>query len=288
MRLVRFGAVGEERPGVLKDDQVVDVSSVVRDFDGAFFAGDGVSRLRDQMSRRTDLPSYDAGAITRWGAPIARPGKVVCVGLNYADHAAEAGIALPEEPVVFCKAPNTVIGPYDDVLIPIGSTKTDWEVELGVVIGATARYLDDHDAAREVIAGYCTSHDVSERHFQLERGGQWVKGKSCETFNPLGPWLVTADDVPDPQDLALELSVNGDPRQRGNTSTMLFSVVEIVHYLSQFMVLEAGDLINTGTPPGVGMGMNPPQYLRSGDVVELSVSGLGKQRQHVGQARRHV
>ena len=287
MKLVRFGSAGAERPGVLQGDDVLDVTEVVHDFDGAFFAHGGPVRLAEELGRRDDLPVRKASAIDRWGSPIARPGKVVCIGLNYADHALESGMAAPDEPVVFFKAPNTVVGPYDDVLIPVGSTKTDWEVELGVVIGATARYLDDVEAARGVIAGYTVSHDVSERHFQLERGGQWVKGKSCETFNPLGPWLVTPDEVPDPQHLALELSVNGELRQSGGTNSMIFPVLEIVRYLSQFMVLEPGDLINTGTPWGVGMGMKPPQYLRAGDVVELSVEGLGRQRQRLRQATRN-
>jgi 2-keto-4-pentenoate hydratase/2-oxohepta-3-ene-1,7-dioic acid hydratase in catechol pathway len=287
VKLVRFGAVGEERPGVLSDGHVLDVTDLVGDFDAAFFARDGVEWLRAALAGPADLPTQPEEAVTRWGPPIARPGKVVCIGLNYADHAAESRMEAPTEPVVFFKAPSTVVGPYDDVLIPVGGTKTDWEVELGVVIGATARYLESSEAARSVIAGYCTSHDVSERHFQLERGGQWVKGKSCETFNPLGPWLVTEDEVPDPQDLTLDLSVNGDPRQHGSTADMIFPVLEVVRYLSQFMVLEPGDLINTGTPPGVGMGMTPPQYLDSGDVVELSVSGLGTQRQRIGQAVRH-
>jgi 2-keto-4-pentenoate hydratase/2-oxohepta-3-ene-1,7-dioic acid hydratase in catechol pathway len=190
-------------------------------------------------------------------------------------------MALPDEPVVFFKAPSTVVGPDDDVLIPVGGDKTDWEVELGVVIGATARYLDTAQDAGRVVAGYCVSHDVSERHFQLERGGQWVKGKSCETFNPLGPWLVTADEVPDPQRLALHLSVNGQMRQEASTASMIFPVLEVVRYLSQFMVLEPGDLIDTGTPPGVGMGLKPPVWLQAGDVMELGIDGLGVQRQQV-------
>ncbi len=286
MKLVRFGAVGRERPGVLRGDEVVDVTDVVGDFDAAFFAAGGLRSLGGQIDGRTDLPVHPAASISRWGAPIARPGKVVCIGLNYAVHAQESGMALPDEPVVFFKAPSTVVGPDDDVLIPVGGTKTDWEVELGVVIGATGRYLDSEQDAARIIAGYCVSHDVSERHFQLERGGQWVKGKSCETFNPLGPWLVTADEVPDPQRLDLHLAVNGQTRQEGSTESMIFPVLEVVRYLSQFMVLEPGDLINTGTPPGVGMGMEPPQYLREGDVVELSIDGLGAQRQRVRQATR--
>ena len=286
MKLVRFGPVGQERPGVLRGDEVVDVTDLVGDFDAAFFARGGVQALGEQLHERSDLPVLAAASVERWGAPIARPGKVVCIGLNYAVHAQESGMDLPDEPVVFFKAPNTVVGPDDDVLIPVGGTKTDWEVELGVVIGATGRYLESAQDAAGVIAGYCVSHDVSERHFQLERGGQWVKGKSCETFNPLGPWLVTPDEVPDPQRLDLHLSVNGETRQEGSTESMIFPVLEVVRYLSQFMVLEPGDLINTGTPPGVGMGMEPPRYLAEADVVELGIGGLGSQRQTVRQATR--
>jgi 2-keto-4-pentenoate hydratase/2-oxohepta-3-ene-1,7-dioic acid hydratase in catechol pathway len=286
VKLVRFGAAGEERPGILRGDEVVDVTDLVGDFDAGFFARGGVRSLAREIEDRDDLPVHARTSVSRWGAPIARPGKVVCIGLNYAVHAQESGMALPDEPVVFFKAPNTVVGPDDDVLIPVGGTKTDWEVELGVVIGSTARYLDSTQEAADVIAGYCVSHDVSERHFQLERGGQWVKGKSCETFNPLGPWLVTPDEIADPQQLDLKLSVNGESRQEGSTESMIFPVLEVVRYLSQFMVLEPGDLINTGTPPGVGMGMEPPRYLAEGDVVELSISGLGAQRQTVRQATR--
>jgi 2-keto-4-pentenoate hydratase/2-oxohepta-3-ene-1,7-dioic acid hydratase in catechol pathway len=215
---------------------------------------------------------------------VSRPGKVVCIGLNYRDHAEETGAAAPDEPVVFMKDPSTVIGPGDDVLIPRGSTKTDWEVELGVVIGAPARYLPDADAAREVIAGYLVSHDVSEREFQLERGGQWDKGKSCETFNPAGPYLVTPDEAGEPQQLGLRLWVNGTERQNGTTADMIFPVLEVVRYLSQFMVLHPGDLVNTGTPAGVALGRPGTPYLRAGDVVELEIDGLGRQRQTVRQA----
>jgi 2-keto-4-pentenoate hydratase/2-oxohepta-3-ene-1,7-dioic acid hydratase in catechol pathway len=277
MRLLRIGPAGAERPAVLVDGVIRDVSSEVADYDAAFFAGGGLDHLRALGAAADGLPQVDPGL--RVGPPVARPGKVVCIGLNYADHAAESGAPLPAEPVVFMKDPSTVVGPYDDVRIPRTSLKTDWEVELGVVIGATARYLDGVEDAAAVIAGYCVSHDVSERHFQLERGGQWDKGKSCETFNPLGPWLVTADEVPDPQQLGLTLQVNGTQRQNGNTSNMIFPVQHIVYYLSQFMVLEPGDVVNTGTPAGVGMGMKPPTYLRAGDVVELAVDGLGAQRQ---------
>jgi 2-keto-4-pentenoate hydratase/2-oxohepta-3-ene-1,7-dioic acid hydratase in catechol pathway len=278
VRLLRVGPAGAERPAVLVDGTIQDVSGHVTDYDGAFFAGGGLDRLRSIVDGSADsLPDVDPG--TRIGSPVRRPGKVVCIGLNYADHAAESGAQLPAEPVVFMKDPATVVGPNDDVRIPRTSTKTDWEVELGVVIGATARYLERVEDAAAAIAGYCVSHDVSERHFQLERGGQWDKGKSCETFNPMGPWLVTSDEVPEPQRLALWLTVNGDERQNGNTSNMIFPVLEVVHYLSQFMVLEPGDVVNTGTPAGVGLGMKPPTYLRAGDVVELGVEGLGEQRQ---------
>ncbi|MEM6852785.1 MAG: fumarylacetoacetate hydrolase family protein [Planctomycetota bacterium] len=226
------------------------------------------------------LPTVDGQTVT-WRSPIDRPGKVICIGLNYSDHAEEAGMAIPDEPIVFLKAANTVVGPHDPVVIPRGGDKTDWEVELGVVIGREAKYLSDQTAAAEAIAGYCVSHDVSERAFQLERGGQWTKGKSCDSFNPLGPWLVTPDEIDDVQNLGMELTVNGQTMQQGSTSKMIFSVLEVVHYLSQFMTLEPGDLINTGTPPGVGMGMTPPQYLQTGDRVALSIDGLGRQESSV-------
>ncbi|MEU1723626.1 fumarylacetoacetate hydrolase family protein [Nonomuraea sp. NPDC005692] len=281
MKLLRVGPVGQERPVVM------DASGTLRDIgepeiDGAFLASGGVARVRDALERG-DLPVVDAAGL-RVGAPIARPGKVVCIGLNYRDHAAESGAEPPAEPVVFMKAANIVIGPYDEVLVPRGSVKTDWEVELAVVIGRRARYLDSRDEALDAIAGYAISNDVSEREFQLERGGQWDKGKSCETFNPLGPWLVTADEVGDPQSLGLRLWVNGEPRQDGGTKDMIFDVAEIVRYLSRFMVLEPGDVINTGTPAGVAMGMPGQPYLRAGDVMELEIDGLGRQRQTVGQA----
>jgi len=215
----------------------------------------------------------------RLGAPVARPGKIVGIGLNYADHAAESGAPIPTEPVIFLKATNTMVGPEDDVHIPRGSTKTDWEVELGVVIGRTCRYLESEKEALAAVAGYMVSHDVSEREFQLERGGQWDKGKSCETFNPAGPWLLTADEVPDPGALDLWLEVNGQRRQSGTTSNMIFGVAEIVLYLSQFMVLDPGDVISTGTPRGVALGMPDHPYLRAGDIVELGITGLGRQRQ---------
>lgn len=283
MKLLRVGPPGEERPAVRTEDgRLLDLSSVTSDIDGAFLASGGVDRARAQLAAG-DLPELDPEGL-RIGAPLARPGKIVCVGLNYRDHAAETGLAIPERPVVFMKDPGTVIGPYDEVLIPRGSVKTDWEVELAVVIGRRARYLDGPEAARDVIAGYAISHDVSEREFQLEYSPQWDLGKSCETFNPLGPWLVTADEVGDPQDLALRLSVNGVKRQEGHTSDMIFPVDHIVSYLSQYMVLEPGDVINTGTPAGVALGLPGSPYLRPGDRAELSVDCLGSQRQTFGQA----
>ncbi|GAA2362591.1 fumarylacetoacetate hydrolase family protein [Nonomuraea africana] len=252
------------------------------EIDGAFLASGGVARVRDALERG-DLSAIDGEGL-RVGPPIARPGKIVCIGLNYSDHAAETGATPPTEPVVFMKAPNTVIGPDDQVLVPRDSVKTDWEVELAVVIGETCRYLESREEALTKIAGYAISNDVSEREFQLERGGQWDKGKSCETFNPMGPWLVTADEVGDPQDLGLRLWVNGELRQNGNTKNMIFDVAEIVRYLSRFMVLEPGDVINTGTPAGVALGLPGQPYLKSGDVIELEIDGLGRQRQTVGQA----
>lgn len=279
MRLTRLGPRGAEQPAVLDDDgRLLDASGVADDFDGAFFASGGVGRLRDALHEGR-LPRLDPPAGTRTGAPVARPGKIVCIGLNYRDHAAETGAAIPERPVVFLKDPGTVVGPYDEVLVPRGSTRTDWEVELGVVIGSRARYLDSPEQAHALIAGYAVSHDVSEREFQLERSPQWDLGKSCETFNPLGPWLVTPDEVGDPQALGLRLSVNGRRRQEGSTSDMVFDVAHLIWYLSRHMVLEPGDLVNTGTPAGVALGQPDTPYLRAGDTVELGIDGLGVQRQ---------
>ncbi|MCW6006373.1 fumarylacetoacetate hydrolase family protein [Micromonospora sp. CPCC 205371] len=283
MKLLRVGPPGAERPAALDDEgRLRDLSGIVPDVDGAFLAGSGPERVAAALAGG-DLPVLDTDGL-RIGPPL-RPGKIVCIGLNYRDHAAESNLPVPAEPVVFMKAPDTVIGPYDQVLVPRGSTKTDWEVELAVVIGRTARYLESEADALACVGGYAVSHDVSEREFQLERGGQWDKGKSCETFNPLGPWLVTADEVPDPQALGLRLWVNGEARQNGSAKDMIFGVAEIVRYLSQFMVLYPGDLINTGTPAGVALGQPEPKpYLRAGDVVELEVDGLGRQRQEIGAA----
>lgn len=241
----------------------------------------GLGQIRPAL-REGRLP--EVTGIERFGPPLARPGKIVCIGLNYRDHAAETHAKIPAEPIVFLKTAATVIGPDDDVLIPRGSTKTDWEVELAVVMGAHARYLESADSAAGLIAGYAISNDVSEREFQLERGGQWDKGKNCETFNPFGPWLLTTDEVPDPQQLGLRLRVNGVPRQDGCTKDMIFGVHHLVWYLSQFMVLEPGDVINTGTPAGVALGRPDTPYLRAGDVVEVEIDGLGRQCQRIGQA----
>jgi 2-keto-4-pentenoate hydratase/2-oxohepta-3-ene-1,7-dioic acid hydratase in catechol pathway len=281
--LLRVGPSGEESPAVVTEDgRMLDLSPITTDIDGAFLA-DGLALARAAIASG-DLSRLDGDGM-RIGAPLARPGKVVCIGLNYRAHAEESDALPPTEPVVFLKTPYTVVGPNDPVLIPRGSTKTDYEIELGVVIGRTARYLDSAEDGLACVGGYAVSHDVSEREFQLERGGTWDKGKNCETFNPLGPWLVTADEVPDPQALDLRLWVNGNVRQSGSTKDMIFQVGEIIHYLSQFMVLEPGDIINTGTPSGVALGHpDPKPYLRPGDVVELEISGLGRQRQVMGQA----
>ena len=284
MKLLRVGEAGAERPAVRLDDgTIIDVSSAVGEIDGAWLEGGGVGRLAAVLAEGAErFPTVDAG--TRIGAPVARPGHIIAIGLNFADHAKEAGMDLPTEPVIFSKAPSSYSGPDDDVLIPRGSTETDWEVELGVVIGRRAEYLPDEAAALEHVAGYCICNDVSERDFQLRHGPTWIKGKSANTFCPTGPWLVTRDEIPDPQSLAMTLTVNGEVRQSGTTATMIFGVAHLVHYTSQFMVLEAGDLITTGTPPGVGMGMKPPVYLKPGDVMELEIEGLGRQRQALRQA----
>lgn len=282
MYLMRIGAPGAEKPVARVDDETyVDLSDVVVDFDEAFFGSGGVDRVRPVVAERAAAGRVSRFAGERIGAPIARPHQILCIGLNYRDHAAESGMPVPDEPILFTKSPNTLIGPNDDVRIPRGSTRTDWEVELGIVIGRRTGYLDSVDEARDAIAGYVVVNDVSERAFQLERGGQWAKGKSAETFNPAGPWLATSDEIDDVLALDMWLDVNGVRRQTGNTKTMIFDPYFIVHYLSQFLVLEPGDLINTGTPPGVGMGLTPPEYLQPGDVMELGIRHLGAQRQRV-------
>ncbi len=281
MKLIRFGAPGAEKPGILMDNDIrKDCSAEFNDWDRRFFQNDGLDKLKTWIANHdggAGLP--DVPANERWGSCVARPGKLLCIGLNYSDHAKEAGMEEPKEPILFMKGTNTVVGPYDEVLIPRESQKTDWEVELGVVLGKDARYLGSPEEAAQYIAGYCISNDVSEREFQLERGGQWTKGKSCDTFNPLGPFLATSDEISNPQNLELTLDVNGSRMQSGSTKFMIFDVWTVVHYLSQFMTLEAGDVITTGTPPGVGMGQKPPTYLKDGDVMELTIEGLGRQRQ---------
>ena len=279
---MRIGPVGSEKPIARLDDQTyVDLSDVVPDFDEEFFAANGLDGLPAVVADRVASGLVSSFAGERIGAPIARPHQILCIGLNYSDHAAETGQDVPAEPILFTKSPNTLIGPDDDVRIPRGSTKPDWEVELGIVIGTRTSYLDSVDEARDAIAGFTVVNDVSERAFQMERNGQWSKGKSAETFNPAGPWLVTPDEIDDVLDLGMWLDVNGVRRQTGSTSTMIFDPYFIVHYLSQFLVLEPGDLINTGTPPGVGMGFTPPIWLQPGDVMELGIQGLGSQRQSV-------
>jgi 2,4-diketo-3-deoxy-L-fuconate hydrolase len=279
MKLIRFGNKGSEKPGVLLDGKRMDCSAHFEDWNRDFFNGGGLKILQDLVNEKeSELPIVPADA--RWASCVPRPGMIMCVGLNYSDHARESGMEVPDEPILFMKAANTISGPFDHVPIPRGSQKTDWEVELAIVIGKDALYLGSEDEARDAIAGYCIMNDLSEREYQLEKGGQWVKGKSCPGFSPLGPTLVTKDEIPDVNTLDMQLSVNGDLMQNGNTSTMVFNPAFLVHYISQFMLLEAGDVIATGTPPGVGLGMKPPLFLKAGDRVELSIDGLGTQAQH--------
>ena len=274
MKLMRVGQPGHEKPALLdQDGKVRDLSGHVADIGGAAISPEGLAKIA-----AIDPASLPEIAVDRIGACVAGTGKFICIGLNYSDHAAESGMAVPPEPVIFMKATSAICGPNDDVLIPRGSEKTDWEVELGVVIGKTAKYVSEADAM-DYVAGYCVSHDVSERAFQTERAGQWTKGKSCDTFGPIGPWLVTKDEIADPQNLKMWLSVNGKMMQDGSSKTMVYGVAHLVSYLSQFMSLHPGDVISTGTPPGVGMGLKPPRYLKDGDVVELGIEGLGTQKQ---------
>lgn len=287
IQLLRLGPPDHERPAARHEKVLYDLLPLTDDINGSFLESGGIGRVRAAIERG-ELPKLDDpgdGSGLRIGAPIARPTKVVCVGLNYRKHAEETNATPPSEPVLFMKAADTVIGAYDSVLVPKRSKKTDWEVELAVVIGKTTRYVESHAEALSCIAGYAISNDVSEREFQLERGGQWDKGKSCETFNPLGPWLVPADQVADVQQLDLKLWVNGNLRQNSSTSDMIFPVAELVRYVSQFLVLRPGDVINTGTPQGVALGQPEPKpFLREGDVMELEIQGLGRQRQVLGQA----
>ena len=277
MKLLRYGPVGHEKPGILLDGQRHDVAAFGEDYNEHFFASDGPARLAAFVQARAgSLPVVAESE--RVGPPVARPSKIVCVGLNYSDHADEMGLAHPAEPVFFLKATSALAGPNDDIVIPRGAEKTDWEVELAVVIGRRASYVTEADALRHV-AGYVLHHDVSERAFQLERGGTWDKGKGCDTFAPLGPWLVTPDEVSDPAKLRLWLTVNGQPKQDGNTANLIFGLPFLISYVSQFMTLLPGDVLSTGTPAGVGMGLKPPQYLRPDDVVELGIEHLGSARQ---------
>ena len=280
MKLVRYGNEGAERPGLIDENGVLrDLSAHIPDIDGRMLNDASLERLRTLDTEA--LPAVDGSP--RFAPIVGNIGKFLCIGLNYSDHAAETGAAIPEHPILFFKANSAIVGANDDVIMPRGSTHTDWEVELGVVIGTTTKYVSEQEALSHV-AGYCIVNDVSERHFQTQLTGQWTKGKSCDTFGPTGPFLVTRDEVPDPQALDMSLDVNGKRMQTGNTSTMIFSVAQIISHLSQLMTLHPGDIITTGTPPGVGMGIKPdPVYLKSGDVMELHISGLGQQRQTVGQ-----
>lgn len=277
MKLLRYGPVGAEKPGMLdQNGNIRDLSGVIDDVAGAVLNPASLAKLGTIDPETLPLVSGSP----RLGPCVTGTGKYICIGLNYSDHAAETGATVPPEPIIFMKASSAIVGPNDDLLIPRGSTKTDWEVELGVVIGKTAKYISEDDAL-DYVAGYVTLHDVSEREFQIERSGQWTKGKSCDTFGPTGPWLVTKDEVADPQNLRLWLKVNGETLQNGSTNTMVYGVKYLVSYLSQFMSLHPGDIISTGTPPGVGLGLKPPRFLKAGDVVELGVEGLGEQKQNV-------
>ncbi len=280
MKLLRYGPAGKERPGLLDSHgQLRDLSAHVSDISGELLQADTLNKLRQLDTASLPLVSGEP----RLGACVGKVGKFICIGLNYADHAAETGAEIPKEPVIFSKWTSAIVGPNDDVEIPRDSVKTDWEVELGVVIGKGGRYISESDALSHV-AGYCVINDVSEREFQIERGGTWDKGKGCDTFGPTGPWLVTADEIPDPHQLNLWLEVDGRRYQNGNTRTMIFKVPEIIRYLSRFMSLQPGDIISTGTPPGVGLGQKPPVYLKAGQVMRLGIEGLGEQRQKTVQA----
>ena len=278
MKLIRFGVAGNEKPGLIIGDKYVDVSSFVKDYTEDFFEQDGLKKLNNFLLTNPELPEISKNI--RLGSPVARPSKIVCIGLNYKDHAKETGAAIPTEPILFLKSTTALTGPNDNIIIPKNSQKTDWEVELAVVIGSKASYVDEVDALKYV-AGYCLHNDVSERAFQLEMGGTWDKGKGCDSFAPIGPYLATPDEVEDINDCRLWLTVNGQLMQDGNTSNLIFNVPYLISYVSQFMTLIPGDIISTGTPAGVGLGMKPPLYLKPGDVVELGIDGLGKSTQRV-------
>lgn len=277
MKLIRFGNPGKELPGVIINEHWYDASLFIKDYDQEFFSANGIEELK-KIIHDNKLPEADAKQ--RLGCPVANPSKIICIGLNYARHAKETNAPIPKEPILFFKSTTSITGPFDDIIIPKNSEKTDWEVELAVVMAKKASYVDASEAM-DYVAGYCLHNDVSERAFQLERGGQWVKGKSCDTFAPLGPWLVTKDDIDNVHNLRLWLTVNGQKMQDGNTDDLIFTIPQLVSYISQFMTLLPGDIISTGTPHGVGLGMNPPLFLKEGDVVELGIEGLGVQRQQV-------
>ena len=284
MKLIRFGEQGKEKPGVLLNDgSYIDVSDAFSTYDESFFASDGPTRLASWIeTHASSAPRVEPSV--RLGSPFARPSKIVCIGLNFTDHAEEAGLKIPSEPIIFFKATSALAGPNDDLIIPRNSTQTDWEVELGIVIGKKATYVREQEAL-EYVAGYVLHNDYSEREFQTKRGGQWVKGKSCDTFAPMGPFVATTDEIADVHNLAMWLKVNGEFKQQGNTGNMIFNVPTVVSYVSQFMSLLPGDVISTGTPAGVGLGFDPPQYLSPGDIVELGIEGLGSSRQ---TARAHT
>ena len=278
MKLIRFGEINNEKPGVLLPDGTkIDVSKFVKDYDEHFFGNQGIEKLNNWLEKNHDSCPVVENDI-RLGPPLLRPSKIVCVGLNYSKHAKESGMDVPEEPVLFFKASSAIIGPYDSIIIPKGSEKSDWEVELAIVIGNKASYVSEKDALSHV-AGYVLHNDVSERSFQLERSGQWVKGKSCDTFAPIGPFIATPDEIGDPNNLNLWLKLNGEQMQKSNTSDFIFDIQQVVSYISQFMTLLPGDVISTGTPFGVGLGLNPPRYLKNGDVIELGIDGLGVSKQ---------
>ncbi len=278
MKLVRFGPAGREKPGIIdKQGKIRDLSRVVPDIAGDVLGSSGLAKIKKAKIEKLPLVKGKP----RLGACVGGTRHFIAIGLNYADHAAEAGAPIPKEPIIFSKAPSCVVGPNDNIMVPKASTKLDWEVELGIVIGRRARYIASEKEALAYIAGYCVCNDLSEREFQLERSGQWMKGKGCETFGPIGPWLVTRDEIKDVQNLSMWLTVNGEHRQKGSTKTMVFGAAHIVWYCSQFFVMEPGDVITTGTPPGVGLGMKPPQYLKAGDVIRLGIEGLGEQQQKV-------
>ena len=279
MKLFRFGKADEEKIGVVIENKLYDVSAFGEDYNEKFFQNDGLKRLSDFVATNADVLPL-VSSTERFGAVIARPSKIICIGLNYRAHAIESGADIPVEPIIFFKSTSAICGPNDDLIMPKGSEKTDWEVELAVVINKKTSYVDESEAM-DYVAGYVLHNDYSERAFQLERGGQWVKGKSCDTFAPLGPYLVTTDEIKDPHQLNMWLKVNGETLQNSSTADMIFKIPFIVHYLSQFMTLLPGDIITTGTPQGVGLGFKPPRYLKDGDVVELGIDGLGTSKQHV-------